>query len=197
MIAVCSKFLLAGTLARPSPLRYNILNLLSERGAVCEMRHRGFAPVADGGSKVLVLGTFPGRASREARQYYGHPRNQFWSILYAAFGEAFDCPGYPEKLRFLLAHGVALWDVVESCETEGSLDTEIRAPSLIDLPAFLREHPGVRRVCFNGGNAARYAKSFGPLPAESLTLPSTSPANARYSFAHKRELWARALRMDL
>ena len=157
-------------------------------------RHEGFAPVADENAKVLVLGTFPGLASRQAAQYYGNARNQFWRIVYAAFGAEYQSPAYAQKLAFLLKNGMALWDMVQSCETNGSLDTEIKAPKLVDLPAFLQKHPRITLICYNGGNAARYGKRLGELPVKSVVLPSTSPANARYSFESKLSIWSMALR---
>jgi len=153
----------------------------------------GFAPVVGGAPKVLVLGTFPGLASREAEEYYAHPRNQFWRILYGILGEAYDAPSYRRKLQKLKEHGIALWDMVASCETTGSADTEIQNPVLIDLPGFLRKNPSIQTVCFNGGNAARFAKKLGRLAVDSAVLPSTSPANARYSLQQKEDAWRRVL----
>jgi len=157
------------------------------------LRKIGFAPIVDERSRVLVLGTFPSLLSRREEWYYAHPRNAFWPILFRIYGRAFDRPGLEEKRGLLLENGVALWDVVASCETEGSADTEIKSPVLIDLTGFLREHAGIKRVCYNGGNAARFAKGLGPLPVPGLTLPSTSPANARYHFDAKLEIWRNAI----
>jgi len=153
----------------------------------------GFAPVAGIRPAVLLLGTFPGRASREAGEYYAHKQNQFWRILYAVLRTEWHDPAYAEKLDLLEQRRVALWDIVGNCETDGSADSEIKKPRLIDLSGFLREHPTVRAVCFNGAASARFAKRLGALTVDTHILPSTSPANARIRPADKLKIWSGVL----
>ncbi|MFD4838877.1 DNA-deoxyinosine glycosylase [Achromobacter sp. NPDC058515] len=161
----------------------------------------GFAPAASPGARVLVLGSMPGVASLRQGQYYAHPRNAFWPIAARVFG--FDpALEYPGRLQALQACGVALWDVLHACERPGSLDADIRADTLVpnDFRAFLRAHPAVARICFNGAKAAAvYRRHVLPgLAGASLQyfeLPSTSPAHAAATFDKKLAAWEAALKM--
>lgn len=161
----------------------------------------GFAPVVGEGPRVLVLGSMPGVASLRQGQYYGHPRNAFWPLAGRIFG--FD-PGldYDVRLRALRANGVALWDVLQTCERPGSLDADIRGDTLVpnDFGAFLARHPSILRLCFNGAKAAAmFRRHVLPgLPGTALQfceLPSTSPAHAAASFAQKLAAWEPALKL--
>lgn len=139
---------------------------------------------------MLVLGTLPGEESLRRRQYYAHPRNLFWPIVFALFGAAVPAD-YDERLRFLLDRGVALWDVVESGQRTASADATIRAELPNAIPELLAAHPGIRAVAFNGGGARRlYDRHFARRPDLTyLALPSTSPAYARIGFAEKLAQW--------
>ncbi len=157
---------------------------------------QSFEPIADPLSRILILGTMPGRTSISRGQYYAHPRNAFWSITGTILG--FD-PAAPYEIRVagLLKAGVALWDVLKSCDRQGSLDSRIDPSTEVpnDLPAFLEYHPHVRRICFNGAGAeALFSKHFKASPPrcpglEYVRLPSTSPANASMSKASKMIAW--------
>jgi TDG/mug DNA glycosylase family protein len=146
---------------------------------------------------VLVLGTLPGEESLRRRQYYAHPRNLFWPIVFALFGAAVP-PGYDERLRFVRDRGIALWDVVASGTRIASADATIRAEMPNPIPELLDTHPGIRAVAFNGGGARRlYDRHFARRPDLTyLALPSTSPAYARIGFAAKLAQW-QALREAL
>ncbi|CAG4895750.1 DNA-deoxyinosine glycosylase [Paraburkholderia gardini] len=151
---------------------------------------RGFAPVVAADTHTLVLGSFPGEASLVATQYYAHPRNQFWRLLGSVTGEALlhELP-YDARLKRVLAHGIGIWDVLDACHREGSLDSAIRNAQPNDF-ASLREHaPRLRKVCFNGKAAGRFADVIGAAGYETLVLPSSSPANAMLSFEQKLLLW--------
>ena len=151
----------------------------------------GFPPVADANSRVLILGSMPSVKSLEDGFYYGHPRNAFWHVLADVFEEPLPAD-IPAKKRLLLRHGLALWDVIASCERDGSLDSAIRRDALNDFHAFFADHPGVRAVLVNGGLAAQ---KFKPALAEGrpiLRLPSTSPAYT-LSYDKKRAAWRSAL----
>ena len=137
-----------------------------------------FPPVYDAESEILILGSFPSVKSREIMFYYGHPQNRFWRVLAAVYNADVP-PNTDEKTRFLLKHHIALWDVIASCERDGSLDSAIRREELNDFAAFFAAHPSVRAVLVNGGLAAQ---KFKPALAEGrpiVRLPSTSPANCR------------------
>jgi hypoxanthine-DNA glycosylase len=143
---------------------------------------------------VLVLGTLPGEESLRRQQYYAHPRNLFWPIVFALFDTA-PPADYDERLRFLLDRGIALWDVVESGQRTASADATIRAEIPNPIPELLDAHPGIRAVAFNGGGARRLHDRHFPRRSDLtyLALPSTSPAYARIGFAAKLAQW-RALR---
>ena len=157
-----------------------------------------FPPLARPQAKVMVLGSMPGVASLTAQQYYAHPRNHFWSIMADIAG--FDAQAsYTERVDALTRAGFAVWDVLQSCVRPGSLDSAIQAGTRIpnDFAAFFADHPGIRRVCFNG-TEAQNSFTRHVLPGLSvkgmdyLRLPSTSPAHA-VAFAKKLVAWRTAL----
>jgi len=161
----------------------------------------GFPPIARRDARVLILGSLPGRESLARRQYYAHPRNAFWSIMGAIVGALPDLP-YVERARRLRQHHVALWDVCAAAQRSGSLDTAIRHHSVVpnDFAEFLRAHPRIALICFNGAKAAElYRRLVLPTLPEKLrfiprvTLPSTSPAHAARSQAEKLRRWAAVL----
>ena len=158
---------------------------------------QSFPPVIDSTSHTLILGSMPGRVSLSESQYYAHPRNAFWHIMGALYGAGFDRP-YQERLSILLAHGIALWDVIGECTRYTSLDADIDESSIIpnDFVRLLLFHPRIRRIFFNGGKAEQAFKklvrsglgdSLDTLSLQKLT--STSPANARHSILDKTEMW--------
>jgi len=158
----------------------------------------GFDLVVDDRSRVLILGSMPGVASLEKQQYYGHPRNAFWPIMGELFG-AGPRLDYPERLRRLLDHRVALWDVLGACWRPGSLDADIQAGSeqVNDFTSLLGEDSPVRAVFFNGMTAERLFRRHVLPGLEGLEhrchlvrLPSTSPAHATMSQADKLDAWA-------
>lgn len=160
-----------------------------------------FAPVASPVARVLILGSAPGIQSLRAGQYYGHPRNAFWPIMGELLGFAADAP-YGERLDRLRAGGIALWDVMASCERPSSLDSAIVETSIVpnDFAGLFGACPRIERVLFNGAKAeASYVRYVLPAlgaPAASLPrhrLPSTSPANAGWTFARKLAAWRAAL----
>jgi hypoxanthine-DNA glycosylase len=126
----------------------------------------------------------PSEASSREGFYYGHPRNRFWRVIAAVFDEK--VPETVEgKRELLLRNGVALWDVLASCEIEGSADASIKNPVPNDILGLVREH-GIERVFANGGTAARLSKKYG-IPA--VFLPSTSAANAKPTLDELVSAW--------
>jgi len=151
---------------------------------------RGFPPVVSGNTHTMILGSFPGEASLEATQYYAHPRNQFWRLLGAVLGETqlHELP-YDARLECVLSHGIGIWDVLDACHREGSLDSAIRNAQPNDF-ASLREHaPLLTKVCFNGKTAGRFAPVIAAAGYTTLVLPSSSPAHASLSFEQKLTVW--------
>lgn len=156
------------------------------------MRKSSFPPVVAPDTRVLILGSLPGEASLAAARYYAHPQNQFWRLIGSVIGVDLPLLDYEERLATLLGARVGVWDTVASARREGSLDAslrEVEAAALGDLVATL---PALRAVGFNGATAARLGRrALGATPLALLDLPSSSPANARLSFADKAESWGR------
>jgi hypoxanthine-DNA glycosylase len=139
---------------------------------------------------VLVLGTLPGEESLRRREYYAHPRNLFWPIVFGLFG-ANPPPEYQKRLEFVLQRGIALWDVCDSAQRVASADTAIRAEVPNAIPELLQAHSTIRAVAFNGSTARRlFDRHFRRRPDFTyLALPSTSPAHARLGLAEKLSQW--------
>ena len=151
---------------------------------------RSFPPIADLRARVLVLGTLPGEESLRRREYYAHPRNLFWPIVFGLFN-AVPPAVYAERLAFVAAHRIALWDVCEIGERDASADSTIRRELPNAINRLLDAHPQIRAVAFNGSGARRlYDRHFARRTGLAyLALPSTSPAHARMDFAAKLACW--------
>ena len=156
-----------------------------------------FPPSIDERCATLVLGSMPGVRSLAEQQYYAHPRNRFWPLMASLFGESLPAD-YPGRLSMLLRHRIALWDTIGRCEREGSLDSAIRHAEANDIASLLMQYPGIRQILCNGGKAyaafRRYDSSL--LAREGLVvraMPSTSPANARWTLTRLETVWGAAL----
>ncbi|MCR4622491.1 MAG: DNA-deoxyinosine glycosylase [Clostridiales bacterium] len=148
-------------------------------------------PVFDEKSEILILGSFPSVKSREEGFFYGHPHNRFWKVMAAVFEE--ETPRTVQQKRaFLLRNRVALWDVIASCEIEGSSDASIKNASANDLSVILAK-ADIRQIYVNGKTAQKYyLKYLKPLIGrDAVCLPSTSPANAAWSLEKLTEAWKR------
>jgi TDG/mug DNA glycosylase family protein len=154
------------------------------------MKKYSFAPISHSSATILILGTMPSEQSLAVNQYYGHPRNAFWKILFRVFETPFSTD-YEERKKVLLDNRIALWDVLEACVREGSLDSAIEQEVVNDFESFLQAHPGIKNIYFNGQKAAKYFKQYVPVSDtyKLATLPSTSPANAGISFEKKLMEW--------
>jgi len=145
------------------------------------MNVHSFPPFIDDGSRILILGSMPGVASLRAHQYYGNARNYLWPILYALYGEGRKPDeSYEEKLKLASSNGIALWDVIASCEREGSLDSDIKKAVPNDIPGLLDKYPNVEAIVCNGTKSySEMLKHYGSDPEvmkrRLLRLPSTSP----------------------
>jgi len=156
-----------------------------------------FPPVSGPAADRLILGSMPGKASLAANQYYAHPRNLFWPIIEILFDIPADLP-YEARCRQLAEQGVALWDVLRTCTRSSSLDSDILEASIVpqDFDGFLRAHPRIGVIFFNGAKAESvWRRHVGPTLPDDLAaiptsrLPSTSPANASIPYPVKLRQW--------
>lgn len=147
------------------------------------------APVYDEHSNILILGSFPSVKSREQGFFYGHPQNRFWRVLAAVYGNQVP-QTVEEKKVFLLQSGVAVWDVIASCEIQGSADSSIKDVVPTDLSGILAQAP-VRRIYVNGKKAQQLYRKYQAKQTgiEAVCLPSTSPANAAWGMERLVEAW--------
>jgi hypoxanthine-DNA glycosylase len=150
---------------------------------------QGLAPIAPRDARLLVLGSFPGVASLAAQQYYAHPRNQFWPILSALWGVDLAARSYVQRVAEARRRGLAIWDVYAACRREGSLDSAIEAAQPNDLAGLVARLPRLAAVAHNGGESARAMRVTRALGLPVHRLPSTSPANASWSFERKLAAW--------
>ena len=151
-------------------------------------------PVVDDNTRVLIVGLMPGVQSLEKQQYYGHPRNHFWRIIEAVTGQPVP-EIYEERLQLVRRHGIGLWDVIQSCERVGSLDSNIKNEIPNDFERLFVCFPKIEAVFFNGAKAHdvfRKKLGFGLLGGrEYYKMPSTSPVPGRNikTFEQKVEIW--------
>ncbi|MBP2616695.1 DNA-deoxyinosine glycosylase [Chryseobacterium jejuense] len=156
-------------------------------------RISSFPPLIDDQSEILILGSIPGVKSLEMQQYYAHPQNKFWKIILELLNEEFT-EDYSKRIEIVKKHHIALWDVIDSCERKGSLDSEIKNEEANQIEELLEEHPNVKVIFCNGGKSYKnLQKLLGKnyrLPI--FLMPSTSPLHT-ISFERKFEEWKRVL----
>lgn len=160
-----------------------------------------FSAVSDAQARILILGSMPGKRSLDDNQYYAHPRNSFWPIISTLLG--FSLTGgepvnYTQRLNAVRHAKIALWDVLQACDRESSLDADIVESSIVvnDFAGFFNKHKNISHIFFNGAKAQQlYQRHVLPMLDEgtasmlSSRLPSTSPAHAALSFEQKLAEW--------
>ncbi len=157
----------------------------------------GLPPLINSNTRVLILGSFPSVKSLEKQQYYAHPQNNFWKLIFSIISASTryitseDC--YEKRSESILDHGIGVWDVYAACEREGSLDSAIRNAQLNDLAALKTRCPQLQAIAHNGGESYLHAKHTLALGLPVYKLPSSSPANASQTFQHKLTAWQKAL----
>ena len=161
----------------------------------------GFPPIARSDARVLILGSLPGQASLQAREYYAHPRNAFWMIMQEIVGAT---GSYASRCQSLQERRIAVWDVLSCSVRPGSLDSDIDMNSAVpnDFEGFFTRHRDVRLVVFNGRKAQQlFTRYVQPAQADGGTtfvlLPSTSPAHASLTPAEKLETWRGIIEPEL
>lgn len=155
------------------------------------MRIRSLPPIIQKQCRILILGSMPGKASLELAEFYGNRRNHFWPVMC----KLLECEwqeDYQARLKMLLDHRIALWDVCESCEREGSLDKDIMRPELNDIPGLLLEYPGIERLVFNGATAKKLFDKQFKVDVPRHLMPSTSPVPRKHyrNFDDIYQAWA-------
>lgn len=152
-------------------------------------RISSFPPIIDRSSRILILGSIPGVKSLEKKQYYAHPQNKFWKIIFELLEEDFT-NDYSKKIEVIKKHHIGLWDVIDSCERKGSLDSEIRNEEANRIEELLENYPNIKAIFCNGGKSFKnLQKILGKnykIPV--FLLPSTSPLHT-ISFETKLEEW--------
>ncbi len=167
---------------------------------------RGLPPLLSSNTRVVVLGSFPSVKSLAHQQYYAHPQNQMWRLVFGAFNvpdaAVLSHGDYEKRVEQLRKLGVGLWDVYAACEREGSLDASIAHAQLSDLASLRTRCPQLQAIAHNGGESFKHAKTVDKLintplanvPAVAIfKLPSSSPAHASWSFERKLTAWRAAL----
>jgi TDG/mug DNA glycosylase family protein len=154
-----------------------------------------FNPIINKDTTILILGSMPGEESLRRQEYYGLKRNQFWKIMFSIFNETY-CDNYGEKVNLLVKHNIGLWDVIYSCEREGSLDSNIMNERPNDFNSLFNNYTNIKCIIFNGTKAMnsfkRHVDSSLYLNKRLLLLPSTSPAHTM-PYEEKLALWKRLL----
>lgn len=151
--------------------------------------HHTFEPVYNAHSNVLILGTFPSVKSREQHFFYGNPQNRFWKVIAAITNTPLP-QTIEAKKAMLLAHGIAIWDVIYSCEITGSSDSSIKNVVPQDFSALLAHSP-IKQIYANGATAEKLYQKYCEVTTHQsiIKLPSTSPANASFSLEKLIEAW--------
>ena len=151
-------------------------------------------PIVDSATRVLIVGSMPGKQSLEKQQYYGNPRNHFWPIM----GELLEIAipnDYTERIALLKNNAIGLWDTIATCKREGSLDAAIRNEKPNDFQTLFEQYPNIQLVLFNGAKAFEVFKKH--IGLELLDgraykkMPSTSPIPGKNikTFTEKLEDW--------
>ena len=146
-------------------------------------------PLYDKNSEILILGSFPSVKSREECFFYGHPQNRFWKVIARVLNEDFP-ETVQEKKSMMLRHNIAMWDVIHSCEIEGSADSTIKNVVPNDLNVIL-ENTKIKKIYVNGKKAEAMYKKYTEKKTgiKATVLPSTSPANAAWSEDRLYDEW--------
>ena len=155
---------------------------------------KSFTPSIDNNSKILILGSMPGVKSLKEQQYYAHPQNRFWKVMASFCNEPkLHEYSYDLKLKTLLNNNIALWDTIKTCKRDGSLDSDIQNETPNDIRKLLKTYPNIKTICLNGNKSYSAFKKHFPELLEKYNcnkMPSTSPANAKYSLDKLIEEWS-------
>lgn len=154
------------------------------------MRKIAFKPIINKESRILILGTMPSEESLRKQERYGHKSNQFWKIIFTLFDKPLP-NSYEEKNALLTENNIAIWDVLESCEGTGSLDSNIKNEKPNNFKKLYKQYPQIKHIFFTSKKAEEFYKKYVGLDENRtfITLPSPSSANARMRLDEKVEKW--------
>ena len=162
-----------------------------------QQKCKSFLPNINKKSEFLILGSMPGLKSLEKQQYYAHPQNRFWKLMeLLCNADNLSNLDYKNKLQILLKNKIALWDVIQSCNRNGSLDSNIQNEIPNNIPELLNQFPNIKIICLNGNKSYCAFKKHFPKTLEQYKcykLPSTSPANAKYKLQDLYQEWSKAI----
>lgn len=168
---------------------------MSQKAAKASLR--GLPPLLAPHTRVIILGSFPGVRSLQAQQYYAHPQNQFWRLVFSIIStsspDEISADSYEKRSERLLQAGLGCWDVYAACERQGSLDSAIRHAQLNDLASLKTLCPQLQAIAHNGGESYSHAQHTEALGLPVYKLPSSSPANASWRFERKLAAWRQAI----
>lgn len=161
-------------------------------------RHDIVAPLIDDGCDTLILGSMLSPKSAQARFYYAHPQNRFWRVLAAIYNENYTTDN-GERAALALDHGVALWDVIETCDIVGASDSTIKNVVYNDIAGLLDKHPNIDRIFTTGSAAYKLLKKYNEtignkVISSTVPLPSTSPQNCKVSLSELTDAYSVLLR---
>lgn len=152
----------------------------------------GFQPIIAKQPKIMILGSMPSVVSLDKQEYYGFKHNRFWKII----ANYFDCElkDYQEKKQCMMQNHIILWDVIKSCEREGSLDSNIKNVEVNDIEQLIKKYSTIKTVLCNGKKSySLYMKYFSQLEVDCICLPSTSNANRSIKEMDLYKIWNQAL----
>jgi hypoxanthine-DNA glycosylase len=162
---------------------------------------QGLPPLLSRSTRMVILGSFPGVKSLQLQQYYAHPQNQLWRLVFSALSVPspieYSTSSYEIRSKHLLELGVGLWDVYAACERVGSLDSAIGQAQPNDLASLRQRCPQLQAIAHNGGESYKHAKHTTQLGLPVYKLPSSSPAHASWSFERKLAVWQDVLQQHL
>lgn len=151
-----------------------------------------FKPIYSKDSKILILGSIPSVVSREDNFYYAHPKNRFWKLISKILNVK-EPITIEDKTKLILNNKLAIYDVIKSCDIEGSADSSIKNVKLNNLDEIIKKSK-IEKIIFNGNKAYELYNKYEKNKFSNIeVLPSTSPANARYSFEKLYKIWSKEL----
>ena len=158
-----------------------------------------FAPVIDDKTEILIIGTMPSVASLQAQEYYAFKHNAFWKII-ADISQTLEFRDYQHKLKTLSALHLGLWDNLQFCEREGSLDSQIYNEIPNNFQELLSQYPQIHKLLFNGQKSYQFFKKYQSKLLNKYSykvLPSTSPANATIKYSDKLKRWQQEIEVNV